>query len=262
MILERIKKKSFLVLTMLLGIIIQSCGSECDEFADGTNVAINVPATGYEAVLESSEFKEFDSKYTSFMAVIGEVTSRMTQEQKEELLKLSNLYMSDPERYNDLFTYEVANVFNNDLIRAKERLSSLLEAQKYLVKNKKLSQNIKGNEKLILAELQVNRDINSKVMNNFTPIVKTRREIDDLDKLRECKSLCKESYDNTTDALDTAYLCETAFNVLACVLSSGADIAPAVVIQLGLTEALYIQRDLAVKDYDICIRNCELSWKH
>lgn len=259
MILGNLKKRPYLVF-MLSCLIMQSCNSDYDEFVADTSVSNNETVTQYEAVLQSNEFKEYDSKYTNLMSIIDDVASRMTEEEKNELSKLGELYVSDPERYSTLFRYEVTKVLGNDSIRAKGALSLVLEAKNNLMKNEKLKKEIEGNEVLISAELKVNRDINSRFISGYTPILKTRVE-NNLDKLTECNSLCKESYDNRTDVADAALLCGTAVNIAMCLGSLGVSAPGGVVTQLGLTIIYRNEKEAALKDYDICTRNCELSYK-
>lgn len=87
---------------MLSCLIMQSCNSDYDEFVADTGVSNNETVTQYEAVLQSNEFKEYDSKYTNLMSIIDDVASRMTEEEKNELSKLGELYVSDPERYSTI----------------------------------------------------------------------------------------------------------------------------------------------------------------
>ena len=150
MILGNLKKRPYLVF-MLSCLIMQSCNSDYDEFVADTGVSNNETVTQYEAVLQSNEFKEYDSKYTNLMSIIDDVASRMTEEEKNELSKLGELYVSDPERYSTLFRYEVTKVLGNDSIRAKGALSLVLEAKNNLMKNEKLKKEIEGNEVLISA---------------------------------------------------------------------------------------------------------------
>ena len=206
MILGNLKKRPYLVF-MLSCLIMQSCNSDYDEFVADTGVSNNETVTQYEAVLQSNEFKEYDSKYTNLMSIIDDVASK-----------------------------------NN------------------LMKNEKLKKEIEGNEVLISAELKVNRDINSRFISGYTPILKTRVE-NNLDKLTECNSLCKESYDNRTDVADAALLCGTAVNIAMCLGSLGVSAPGGVVTQLGLTIIYRNEKEAALKDYDICTRNCELSYK-
>ena len=192
MILGNLKKRPYLVF-MLSCLIMQSCNSDYDEFVADTGVSNNETVTQYEAVLQSNEFKEYDSKYTNLMSIIDDVASRMTEEEKNELSKLGELYVSDPERYSTLFRYEVTKVLGN--------------------------------------------------------------------KLTECNSFCKESYDNRTDVADAALLCGTAVNIAMCLGSLGVSAPGGVVTQLGLTIIYRNEKEAALKDYDICTRNCELSYK-
>lgn len=263
MILGMWKRRGFFVLVMFLVLIVQSCSFEYDKYLDEVDSPQNVTRPseiGYETVLQSREFVEYDSYYTNLIGIVNDIISRMSKEEKAELLKLGKLYLSDSKRYETLFEYEVANILGGDLIKTKEAFTSVLEAKNRLIENKKINEIIKGKENLISAELQINRNFNSLFMRSSNVILKSRTE-NNLDKLTECKSLCKESYDNATDKIDAAYLCGTAINLALCLGSLGISAPVGVINQLGLTMMLQIERQEAVKNYDICIRNCELSWK-
>ena len=231
MVLVKLKRRGLFVLVMFLVLIVQSCSFEYDRFVDEADSPQNAMTRSngieYDVVLQSREFEE---------------------------------YLSDSKRYETLFEYEVANILGSDSIKTKEAFSSVLEAKKRLIENKKINEKIKGNENLISAELQINRNLNSLFMRNSAVMLKNRTE-NNLDKLRECKSMCKESYDNATDKIDAAYLCGTAINLALCLGSLGISAPGGVINQIGLTIILQIEREEALENYDLCIRGCELSWK-
>ena len=253
MVLVKLKRRGLFVLVMFLVLIVQSCSFEYDRFVDEADSPQNAMTRSngieYDVVLQSREFEEYDSNYANLIGIVNEIISRMSKEEKMELSKLGKLYLSDSKRYETLFEYEVANILGSDSIKTKEAFSSVLEAEK-----------IKGNENLISAELQINRNLNSLFMRNSAVMLKNRTE-NNLDKLRECKSMCKESYDNATDKIDAAYLCGTAINLALCLGSLGISAPGGVINQIGLTIILQIEREEALENYDLCIRGCELSWK-
>ena len=251
MVLVKLKRRGLFVLVMFLVLIVQSCSFEYDRFVDEADSPQNAMTRSngieYDVVLQSREFEEYDSNYANLIGIVNEIISRMSKEEKMELSKLGKLYLSDSKRYETLFEYEVANILGSDSIKTKEAFSSVLEK-------------IKGNENLISAELQINRNLNSLFMRNSAVMLKNRTE-NNLDKLRECKSMCKESYDNATDKIDAAYLCGTAINLALCLGSLGISAPGGVINQIGLTIILQIEREEALENYDLCIRGCELSWK-
>lgn len=264
MILVKLKKRSHFVLSMFLVLIVQSCSFEYDRFVDEVDSPQNAMTRSngmeYDVVLQSQEFEEYDSNYANLIGIVNEITSRMSKEEKTELLKLGKLYLADSKRYETLFEYKVANILGSDSVRTKEVFFSVLEAKKKLIENKNINEKIKGNEQLITAELQINRKQNSLFMRNSTVMLKSRTE-NNLDKLSECKSMCKEEYDIKTDKIDAMYLCGTAINLALCLGSLGYGAPAGVINQIGLTMVLQIERDEAIKEYDLCIRGCELSWK-
>lgn len=257
MVLAKFRKRYFLVLT-LLGLIIQGCNSEYDEFVD--EAELNSETTKCSVVLRSSEFKEYDSKYADFMSIIDEVRARMTEEEKLELLKLVKLFISDPQRYETLLEYQAAKILGNDSIRAKEAFISALGAKQELVKKEDLMKEIKGNENFIFEELQANRDLNPVIISSSTPIIKTRVE-DNSFKLRRCQSSCKASWDNRTNLADKSLVCASALNVAMCLATAGIGAAFAgVATQMMLTVAYRNEMDAAAIDYGICMENCETSY--
>ena len=264
MVLVKLKRRGLFVLVMFLVLIVQSCSFEYDRFVDEADSPQNAMTRSngieYDVVLQSREFEEYDSNYANLIGIVNEIISRMSKEEKMVLSKLGKLYLSDSKRYETLFEYEVANILGSDSIKTKEAFSSVLEAKKRLIENKKINEKIKGNENLISAELQINRNLNSLFMRNSAVMLKNRTE-NNLDKLRECKSMCKESYDNATDKIDAAYLCGTAINLALCLGSLGISAPGGVINQIGLTIILQIEREEALENYDLCIRGCELSWK-
>ena len=60
---------------------------------------------------------------------------------------------------------------------------------------------------------------------------------------------------------DAALLCGTAVNIAMCLGSLGVSAPGGVVTQVGLTIIYRNEKEAALKDYDICTRNCELSYK-
>ena len=192
MVLVKLKRRGLFVLVMFLVLIVQSCSFEYDRFVDEADSPQNAMTRSngieYDVVLQSREFEEYDSNYANLIGIVNEIISRMSKEEKMELSKLGKLYLSDSKRYETLFEYEVANILGSDSIKTKEAFSSVLEAKKRLIENKKINEKIKGNENLISAELQINRNLNSLFMRNSAVMLKNRTE-NNLDKLRECKSM-------------------------------------------------------------------------
>ena len=160
MVLVKLKRRGLFVLVMFLVLIVQSCSFEYDRFVDEADSPQNAMTRSngieYDVVLQSREFEEYDSNYANLIGIVNEIISRMSKEEKMELSKLGKLYLSDSKRYETLFEYEVANILGSDSIKTKEAFSSVLEAKKRLIENKKINEKIKGNENLISAELQIN----------------------------------------------------------------------------------------------------------
>ena len=65
----------------------------------------------------------------------------------------------------------------------------------------------------------------------------------------------------TDEVPDAVLLCGTAVNIAMCLGSLGVSAPGGVVTQLGLTIIYRNEKEAALKDYDICTRNCELSYK-
>ena len=256
MVLGKFKRNPFLVLTLLLGVIFQSCNSDYDEYVDEAEHSKKENTTDYDVVLQSREFKNYDFKYSNLMVIIEEVTCRMSKEEEVELIELAKLYMSDSDRYSALFRYKVANILGSDSIRVKDAFASVLEAKKTLMNNKKLSDKMSGREKLIFAELQINRD--AVLIEGTTPIVKTRTE--NISKLAQCKAICISEYESTDHKLAELYLCGSAVNIALCAMSSGAAIPIIVIEQIGLTMAIDAERREAIRVRENCYRRCDLDW--
>lgn len=261
MILEKSKSRFFFMVVMLIAFIMHGCDLENDEFLDRMNLSTDLEnqtsaVTDYEIVVRSQEFKGYDFQYRDFVSLVREVTSRMSQEEKDELLKLAALYRSNPEKYQSLFEYKVASILDEDSTKISNAYCLLLEKKKQLLENKTLKEKIAGNEEII--SLNTREKWMEIDDNQFIPVrmtLKTRSENEN-DKIQRCKERCQRQYEITLKGIDADYACATAVNITSCLATGGTSGLLNLATQLGLGLAYTVACDCARDTYRLCVDGC------
>lgn len=259
MILVKSKSRLFLMLVMLTAFIMHGCSLENDEFLDRMDLSMDEEnqtssVTDYGIVVRSQEFKEYDVQYGDFVSLVREVTSKMSQEDKDELLKLAALYRSDQEKYQSLLEYKAASILGEDSTRISNAYSLLLEKKKVLLENKTLNEKIAGNEELISMGLR------EKWMgigdNQFVPIRTTLKTRSENDKIQRCKDRCYRQYEIQLKSIDSDYACASAANIISCMATGGTSFLFNLAIQTTLGAAYIIACEGARDTYQLCVEGC------
>lgn len=247
------------MLVMVTAFIMHGCSLENDEFLDRMDLSMDEEnqtssVTDYGIVVRSQEFKEYDVQYGDFVSLVREVTSKMSQEDKDELLKLAALYRSDQEKYQSLFEYKVASILGEDSTRISNAYSLLLEKKKVLLENKTLKEKIADNEELI------SMNTREKWMgigdNQFVPVRTTLKTRSENDKIQRCKERCYRQYEIDLRGIDADYACATAVNIASCIATGGTSGFLNLATQLGLGIAYTIACDGARDTYQLCVDGC------
>lgn len=240
----------------LLVISFNACsGDMFEDTLTNDDNASDINMEEYAELVQSSEFKEYSSKYVGLETVVDDLTSKMSNEEKNDFLNVANLYLSDPERYQALFEYQTAQLIANDNSHdVRKKYVSLLEAKESLVNNEHLYSLIKKDNILIKEELQKGLGLER---DKLSPVIKTRTEGG---KFGQCVSLCRSQYDNDIYYANLAYGCASAVNIGFCLASAGTSIGGNIWTQMGLIAAVNIARQQARSDYDNCVANCRLSY--
>lgn len=259
MILGKLKKRSYFVLSMFLVLVAQSCSSDYDRFVDEVDSPQNAMTRSngmeYDVVLQSREFKEYDAQYGNFVSLVREVITRMSKEEKDEFLKLATLCRSEPDKYQPLFEYKVALILGGDSTRISNAYSLLLEKKKVLLENKTLEEKIVGNEGIISMDIRDKwMETNGKHLVTTRTTLKSRSESD---KIQRCKERCWKQYEITLNQIDAEYLCASTANIASCAISGGTTIIGNLIVQVGLGAAYIISCEAARDTYDLCIDACD-----
>lgn len=259
MILVKLKRKSHFVLAMFLVFIVQGCSFEYDRFVDEVDSSQNALTRSngmeYDVVLQSREFKEYDAQYGNFVSMVREVLARMSQEEKDEFLKLATLCRSEPDKYQSLFEYKVALILGDDSTRISNAYSLLLEKKKVLLENRTLEEKIAGNEDIISMNIRDKwMETNSKHFVTTRTILKNRSESD---KIQRCKERCWQAYQITLKGLDDDYACASAMNIASCLATGGASGVLNLALQIGLGAAYLSACDRARDTYELCVDGCD-----
>lgn len=258
MILVKLKRKVYFVLSMSLVLIVQGCSFEYDGFVGEVDSPLYAVTRSngmdYNTVLQSREFEEYDAQYGNFVSLVREVITRMSQEDKEEFLKLAILYHSEPDKYQSLFEYKVVLILGDDSTRISNAYSLLLEKKKVLLENKTLKEKLVGNEDFISMDIRDKwMGTNSKHLVTTRTTLKNRSESD---KIQRCKDRCWKQYEITLKQIDAEYLCASTANIASCAISGGTAILGNLIIQVGLGAAYIIACEAARDTYDLCIDAC------
>lgn len=204
----------------------------------------------YNKVIQSSDFEQYNSYCVNFISIVRELTNRMSKEEQEELVELTSLYRSDPQRYESLYKYQVDKILlKKDSIRVREAYSLLLDARKKIIGNQALKSDIEKSTDLISTRLSENW-INLKESSLVK--LKTRTESGN----QACLDACKEDYNASMRHAYTIMSCGTVLNIGACVFSLGLSVPAAAWTQAGIFAFYQIEVNKIEGDYERCKRRC------
>lgn len=249
--INNLLNRNFSLMVVFVLALFYSCSSDFEDVENKTDDLSMKSTSSYDMVVESREFKAYDSECANFISIIRESVNRMSQEEQDEFSNLIRLYLSEPQKYESLLKYRFDNsVFGQDSVRINKSSVMLLKARDNLMKNKIVCENIKKNESAILARLKENLGNPDDV--GFYPMIKTRTE----DGKQKCLNLCKEQLDADINHAYLVMSCGTVANIAACVFSLGVSVPVAGFNQALLITYYGLEENKAKADYERCKRGC------
>ena len=97
--------KSMLFYSMI--IFLGGCDTSFDDLV--------VQDTSFDIEVENSKnFKKYKTEYVELVSQMREVIDRTSDSDAQKIIDLYNLYKSDPQRYKELFEYQVKNIVGKD----------------------------------------------------------------------------------------------------------------------------------------------------
>lgn len=247
-------KKNLLIVSGIAIVVFYSCSGDLFEIpveeSKTDDMSMEVE-NSYDRVVQSHEFKVYDSSCANFISIMRELTNRMSQEKQNELVELASLYRSDPQKYQSLYKYQIDNfLLKGDSIRVKEAYGLLLNARSNFMKNKVLKKEIERSGELVSARLSDNL-IKSDGISVL--MLKTRAPENGNQK---CLNICKEDYEASLNHAYALMGCATAFNIGACIFSFGLSVPAAAWTQAGIFAVYQIEVNKIEGDYERCKRRC------
>lgn len=207
-------------------------------------------------VEKSAEFNSYKKECIDLASHIKKIIKRTSKSDMKRIVELYKLYQGNPERYKELFEYQIKSVVGKDSVFFIKKVTEVYKEKQKLIKYLN-SNKVVDNDRIYISG-NLMRNMYSETLKKKTLIsrVKTRVE-DNSDDKSPCERDCEEDRDIDLQRAQDVMACETAVNVAVCLFTAGGSALASWFIEFGIA----FEYDNAVRnawaDYERCMKRCE-----
>jgi len=233
--------KSMLFYSMI--IFLGGCDTSFDDLV--------VQDTSFDIEVENSKnFKKYKTEYVELVSQMREVIDRTSDSDAQKIIDLYNLYKSDPQRYKELFEYQVKNIVGKDSTLFVKKVEEVNIEKIKVMEHLKLKR-INDLGRGVLTNNLMNSAYQYSIKEIPITRVKTPTEITD------CQQYCEEDRDDDIEFANDMTGCATAVNTLTCLLTAGGSSLVWWVAEFGIAYVHDKTVKKAWEDYEKCIERCK-----